>query len=129
MDGALDFIGTALGNGGRVLVHCAGGTSRSGAVVLAHVLATRAAATVDEALALIQARRPTVGPNWGFLEQLKRLEQRPAAAAPPPAAAPPAVPGLELPGAFGARARPPPLGVDTRAMYKETRSRPVLVQP
>mmetsp|Transcript_93726 Transcript_93726/g.201161 ORF Transcript_93726/g.201161 Transcript_93726/m.201161 type:complete len:269 (-) Transcript_93726:80-886(-) len=65
-----DFIEEAKAAGGRVLVHCAGGHSRSGSTALAYLMKSRNL-TLSEALALAQERRTSISPNPGFLEQLQ----------------------------------------------------------
>ena len=56
-----------------VLVHCVSGISRSGATVVAYVMATRNC-SVDDALATVRAKRPVVSPNSGFKAQLHAFE-------------------------------------------------------
>lgn len=53
---------------GTVLVHCQAGCSRSVALVVAYVMATRGIGR-DAALELIRARRSQAEPNEGFMEQ------------------------------------------------------------
>eukprot|EP00741_Cyanophora_paradoxa_P005325 tig00000880_g5164.t1 len=62
------FIETARASGG-VLVHCAMGVSRSGAVVVAYLMAAFSMSR-DEALAQVRKARPQVEPNRGFMRQL-----------------------------------------------------------
>eukprot|EP01063_Lacrimia_lanifica_P036203 TRINITY_DN7121_c0_g2_i1.p2 TRINITY_DN7121_c0_g2~~TRINITY_DN7121_c0_g2_i1.p2 ORF type:complete len:163 (+),score=53.34 TRINITY_DN7121_c0_g2_i1:116-604(+) len=80
----LAFVNAALRDpDARVMMHCAAGGSRSAVVALAHVVAAaqapeappEAAAlrTVDAALAHLQHVRPVVNPNFGFMEQLRKL--------------------------------------------------------
>lgn len=69
---ALDFVAAALGEGGRVLVACEAGISRSVAVALAHVMREEGAdASVEARLAELRRIHPTAEPNEGFLEQLE----------------------------------------------------------
>jgi len=103
--------GESAQGGGRVLVHCAGGGSRSAAVVIAYMLHAKARGTVSAssmsangggsegsaalsslgtvagALAHLKNVRPVVAPNWGFLEQLAEFEHQLAAGAPAATAA------------------------------------------
>ena len=76
VDEAQTFIRTALAeaSSNRVLVHCAAGSSRSGAICVAWKMASDNL-TAAEALAQVQKIRPIVLPNPGFLEQLQRLEE------------------------------------------------------
>lgn len=67
---ALPFVRDALAQGGRVLVHCDRGQSRSASVVAAYFMHSRGDVSVDEALATVAKQRPCVRPNRGFLRQL-----------------------------------------------------------
>ncbi|KAI0674824.1 protein-tyrosine phosphatase-like protein [Trametes maxima] len=69
LDCAVRWIHDALAGGGRVLVHCVWGMSRSATVVAAYLVAARKMALAD-ALVHIRARRPIVRPNAGFMQQL-----------------------------------------------------------
>lgn len=76
-DRCVRFISDALATGGRVLVHCQAGRSRSAAVVCAYLMRTsetpmRAAA----ALRTVQQVRPWAQPNPSFMLQLREYEQR-----------------------------------------------------
>ncbi|KAI9193693.1 protein-tyrosine phosphatase-like protein [Polychytrium aggregatum] len=72
------FVDAALARGGKVLVHCVAGISRSPTLVTAWIMKTAfasgAAITVEEALDTVQRARPYVQPNEGFLFQLGLLE-------------------------------------------------------
>ncbi|KAG8465111.1 hypothetical protein KFE25_012474 [Diacronema lutheri] len=59
--------------GNPVLVNCAQGQSRSGAFATAYLMATRDISAA-EALESVQAKRPLVQPNTGFVAQLAELE-------------------------------------------------------
>uniref|UniRef100_K3WQR5 Tyrosine specific protein phosphatases domain-containing protein n=1 Tax=Globisporangium ultimum (strain ATCC 200006 / CBS 805.95 / DAOM BR144) TaxID=431595 RepID=K3WQR5_GLOUD len=72
---ALDFIDSALLDGGCVLVHCFAGKSRSATLVLAYLIA-RKQMRLEAALALLQALRPQAQPNSGFLVELALWEQQ-----------------------------------------------------
>jgi len=61
LDGAVSVIGTWLDEGEPVYLHCRAGWQRSAAVAAA-VVAIRAGIGIDEALALVQARKPTADP-------------------------------------------------------------------
>ncbi len=60
----LDFVDEVLSSGGRVLVHCAAGSSRSGSIVVACVM-SRQKMRYAEALQHVQQVRPIVLPNPG----------------------------------------------------------------
>jgi len=57
----------------KILVNCAQGKSRSGTLAVAYVMA-RNDLSVDDALKLVKGHRATVGPNPGFLRQLREME-------------------------------------------------------
>lgn len=56
-----------------VLVHCNAGVSRAPAVVMGYLMMV-CKLTYWEAYDSVKARRPCVGPNAGFVKQLKELE-------------------------------------------------------
>jgi len=63
---AADWIETALKGGGRVLVNCYAGTSRSATVVLAFLI-THRGLSLEEALVTVKKCRD-ICPNNGFLK-------------------------------------------------------------
>ena len=69
LDQAVAFIHKAIKTGGRVLVHCYAGVSRSASLVIAFLIRSKHL-QVLEALELCQLKRPVVNPNKGFLEKL-----------------------------------------------------------
>lgn len=75
----LKFIARALLDGGRVLVHCFAGRSRSSTVVAAYVMATEGL-SLEQTMALIKNARPCAMPNAGFAKQLAAFERRLSAA-------------------------------------------------
>lgn len=70
---AIKYIDSAMSAGGKVLVHCKHGQSRS-ATVLAAWFVAHQGMTVQEALAHLKRCRPRVGPNKGFVEQLYKFQ-------------------------------------------------------
>ena len=66
---SVEFVDYALSGGGKVLVHCYAGVSRSATVVAAYLMAKRGM-TPHEALTHMREKRPCVSPNTGFLRQL-----------------------------------------------------------
>lgn len=71
---AVCFIDAARADGGRVLVHCYYGQSRSAAVVIAYLIESERL-RYDDALAYLQLLRPDVRPNAGFEKQLREYER------------------------------------------------------
>ncbi|XP_034047652.1 dual specificity protein phosphatase 26-like isoform X2 [Thalassophryne amazonica] len=69
---AADFIHKALTSGGKVLVHCTVGVSRSATLVLAYLM-IRQNLTLVEAIRKVKDHRG-VTPNRGFLRQLNGLD-------------------------------------------------------
>ncbi|KAM9859026.1 dual specificity protein phosphatase 26-like [Aulostomus maculatus] len=69
---AADFIQTAVRRGGRVLVHCHVGVSRSATLVLAYLM-LKQNLTLVEAICAVKENRGII-PNRGFLRQLIHLD-------------------------------------------------------
>uniref|UniRef100_A0A2A4J9H9 Uncharacterized protein n=1 Tax=Heliothis virescens TaxID=7102 RepID=A0A2A4J9H9_HELVI len=65
-----NFIKQALADGGTVLVHCHFGVSRSAAVVIAFIM-EKYSLCFEDAFTLVKSKRRFVGPNVGFVAQLK----------------------------------------------------------
>jgi len=70
---ATAFIAESLESGGRCLVHCNAGQSRSASLVM-HFLVKHGCCSLRDAYYFVKARKPDVGPNYGFYEQLRRAE-------------------------------------------------------
>jgi len=71
---ALDWMDQALLSGGRLLVNCWVGRSRSATLVLAYLVKFRNVDLV-EAVKAVKAKRD-IHPNQGFLQQLVELEMK-----------------------------------------------------
>ncbi|RVE68494.1 hypothetical protein OJAV_G00091980 [Oryzias javanicus] len=69
---AADFIHRALNRGGKVLVHCHVGVSRSATLVLAYLM-LKQNLTLVEAICTVKDSRGVI-PNRGFLRQLIKLD-------------------------------------------------------
>jgi hypothetical protein len=67
---AIEFVHKNLESGGRVLIHCRKGISRSPALCVAYLM-EKTGLTFDAALDLVKAKRPAVAINPGFVDQLK----------------------------------------------------------
>jgi dual specificity phosphatase 12 len=71
---ATEFIQQQLLQDRPVLVHCKAGVSRSASVVLAYLMEYRGY-SLHDAFLLTLDLRPTITPNPGFMEQLRRYEK------------------------------------------------------
>ncbi|SCV69689.1 BQ2448_1083 [Microbotryum intermedium] len=69
------FVLKAQQEGGRVLVHCQEGISRSATLVLA-VMIINKGETLDQAFDALRTARPAVEPSPNFLRELRALERR-----------------------------------------------------
>lgn len=74
---AVKFVTEAILTGGRVLVHCHRGISRSAALCVAYLMESRML-SFDAALNMVTQQRPIVKINQGFEEQLRAREVKPA---------------------------------------------------
>ena len=70
----VNTIGNALGAGGRVLIHCMGGISRSPALAAAYVI-WRLRLRWVAAVVYVRERRPCVEPNGRFLCDLETFDK------------------------------------------------------
>jgi protein-tyrosine phosphatase len=70
-DECVDFIDSAVKSGGKVLVHCSYGISRSASIVIAYLM-KKHAMTYDEAYDYVKSHRDIIEPNDGFKEQLRK---------------------------------------------------------
>lgn len=68
----IEFIEQAHRSGGKVLVHCLKGVSRSATIVCAYLIANYKHSPAS-ALSYLIAIRPIVNPNPGFYDQLNTL--------------------------------------------------------
>ena len=73
---AISFMDDAHSSGGKVLVHCVAGMSRSVSLVLAYLVQREPRMRLAEALRLVKQKRTVVSPNPCFMEQLARFEVR-----------------------------------------------------
>ena len=71
---AASAVSAGLQNGGKVLVHCLEGRSRSSAVVCAYLIRHQRK-SLRQAFALVKQRRELVRPNRGFWRQLVAFER------------------------------------------------------
>ena len=71
---AADFIHETIKSGGKVVVHCMAGVSRSASIILAYLVKYRNM-TLREAFKHTRDRRSIVHPNFGFFRQLIDFER------------------------------------------------------
>lgn len=70
---AIHFIDSVKESGGRVLVHCQAGISRSATICLAYLIHARRV-RLDEAFDFVKRRRQVISPNLAFMGQLQQFE-------------------------------------------------------
>jgi hypothetical protein len=73
LERGLRIVDEVVASGGKVLVHCHEGKSRSVSLCLSYMM-TREKRSLSEALALVKSRRREIRPNAGFWKQLMDLE-------------------------------------------------------
>jgi len=71
---AFQFIDSARNAGGRVLVHCVAGISRSPTITIAYLMRTHNL-SLQAALAHVKTQRNIVSPNLDFLVELEQYER------------------------------------------------------
>lgn len=67
------IINEAITRDKNVIVHCAGGISRSPTLVIAYLMIQNKW-NYEEAFNFVKRKRPHIEPNIGFIRQLKELE-------------------------------------------------------
>ncbi|XP_034043929.1 dual specificity protein phosphatase 5 [Thalassophryne amazonica] len=89
---AIDFIDDVKQSGGKVLVHCEAGISRSPTICMAYIMRTQQL-QLDAAFDIIKQRRAIISPNFSFMGQLLQFESEVLSMAPVHATTPePATP-------------------------------------
>ncbi|XP_055842467.1 dual specificity protein phosphatase 19 [Episyrphus balteatus] len=71
---ACEFMDEARQVGGRVLVHCNAGVSRSASLVIGYLI-IKCDYDFQDAYNLVKSKRECIQPNAGFLKQLKDLKR------------------------------------------------------
>mmetsp|Transcript_14465 Transcript_14465/g.18368 ORF Transcript_14465/g.18368 Transcript_14465/m.18368 type:complete len:213 (-) Transcript_14465:643-1281(-) len=73
------WIDECRANGGRVLVHCEAGMSRSASIVMGYLLGTTdesiKMSSVKEAYLFTKQKRDVVRPNYGFMNQVQSFSE------------------------------------------------------
>lgn len=72
-DTASNYIKDCVESGGKILVHCFAGISRSSSFVLAYLI-KHESLKLDQAIQLCRSKRSIVNPNPSFMTQLRRWE-------------------------------------------------------
>ena len=67
---AIEFIHRSLSNGGRIMIHCAAGISRSSSVLIAYTMVVFDY-SYQEAFDYVAGYRPIIRPNTGFVKQIQ----------------------------------------------------------
>ena len=70
-----EFIHKSLTNQGTIVVHCLMGVSRSATAVMAYLIRFHGLSS-EEAFEKVKEKRTVVGPNDGFMIQLKQYEKK-----------------------------------------------------
>ncbi|XP_033756697.1 dual specificity protein phosphatase 1-like [Pecten maximus] len=71
---AISFIDEVKRQGGKTLVHCQAGISRSATICLAYIMQSQCL-SLDEAFEFVKSRRSVISPNISFLQQLLDFEK------------------------------------------------------
>lgn len=74
-DRVADRINDVIAKGGKALVHCVAGVSRSSTIVIAYLMKARRM-SLREAYYLVKSKRPFIRPNTGFWKQLIEYEHK-----------------------------------------------------
>ncbi|XP_028651675.1 dual specificity protein phosphatase 5 [Erpetoichthys calabaricus] len=78
---AIEFIDCVRQGGGKVLVHCEAGISRSPTICMAYIMKTKKMC-LEDAFDFIKQRRSLISPNFGFMGQLLQYESEALSTAP-----------------------------------------------
>lgn len=71
---AINFIDNARDSGGKVLVHCHAGISRSATVCIAYLM-YKNNDSLEKAFDHVRSRRGVISPNLNFMQQLQEFEK------------------------------------------------------
>nr|XP_020635486.1 dual specificity protein phosphatase 5 [Pogona vitticeps] len=80
---AIEFIDCTRRAGGKILVHCEAGISRSPTICMAYLMKMRKF-RLEEAFDYIKQRRSLISPNFGFMGQLLQYEAEILSSTPSP---------------------------------------------
>jgi predicted protein tyrosine phosphatase len=71
-DQTYDFIDNVIKKGGKIVVHCFAGMSRSASVVIAYLI-RKYKLDYQTAYEIVSDKRPIINPNEGFVKQLRKF--------------------------------------------------------
>ena len=74
-DDAFKFIDEARTSGGKVMIHCQAGVSRSSTIVIAYLM-KYSGLTMTAAFRYVKSKRAIIAPNFNFMGQLMEFEQQ-----------------------------------------------------
>lgn len=74
-ENVVQWISQAMDKGGKILVHCWSGVSRSPSIIIAFLM-YKLALTLDSAVLTVRKARGVIYPNPGFKKQLKSFERK-----------------------------------------------------
>lgn len=74
-DECIQFIENAEKEGGKVLIHCMCGISRSVTIIVAYLI-KKHKYTLNDAILYLKDKKQNINPNDGFINQLKKYEKK-----------------------------------------------------
>lgn len=73
-DECTDYIDKSIEAGGKVLVHCIKGVSRSATIIIAYLM-NKKGLSFDEAFKIVKNERKCANPNKGYVNQLNKYDR------------------------------------------------------
>lgn len=73
-DDAFKFINSCKDAGGKAMIHCNAGISRSATLAIAYIMATEKKNLMD-AYTFVKSKRPVISPNLDFMGELQQYEK------------------------------------------------------
>lgn len=75
LDSCVNHVQSVVKSGGRILVHCVAGVSRSASICIAYLVKFKGK-TLKDAYTHVSTKRPCVFPNFNFWQHLTEFEVR-----------------------------------------------------